>query len=230
MRSVYFACIAALVGASACDTTVGGSTVGVTASSSASSGSGNGGDGAGGAASMGAGASSADGGAGQQGGGGSGSTCNDTGPGEANDTFATATQLSGVDDCDDAKSVSGVINGSDDADWYFFDQTEDVFAVCATDPTRTWSQSAGSSMRVCKYVVCQTGDKPDFDCPNGTSDATSPEPKLLPGCCGTTPFEIGGLLGLDCPGSNDVVTVYLEIDEKDGPAELCNQYTLNYDI
>lgn len=228
MRSLCLVAVVGLLATAACDSTVGGSTVGSTATSAVSSGSGSSGDG--GSASTGAGASSADGGAGQGGGGGAGSTCEDVGPGELNDTFADATELSGVDDCDNPKSVAGTMDGPDDVDWYFFDQTADVFGICATDPTRTWSQDAGGTIRVCKYVACQTGDKPSFDCPDGTTESTSPGPQLLPGCCGTAPFEVGGVLGLDCPGTDDVVTVYLKIDQEDPPEDSCHQYNLAYDI
>ena len=231
MRAISFSLLGVLVAMTgvACESTVGGAPVGATpSSSSATTGVG----GAGAAPSVGGTSSDGGGGAGgsaaQGGGMGGSSTCDDMGPGESNNTEVDATMLSGSDDCDEdpGKTVMGTIDGPTDVDWYFYDQTDDVQVSCKTDPGRTWSQSAGGNMRVCKYVECQEGDPPDFDCPEGTTEDTSPAAR--PGCCGTEPFEIGGLLGLNCSGFEDVVTVYLKIDEQGAAADNCNQYNLNY--
>jgi hypothetical protein len=202
---------------------VGGTTVGATVSASSSSVAATGGSGGVGGAGgqAGAGASAA------SGTGGSGNSCVDAGPGEPNDSVAMGTQLPGLNDCDDeVKSVSGTIDGPNDVDWYFFKQTEDT-ALCQVGPARDFSQSPGGTLRLCKYVDCQTGDPPSISCPSGTTEDVGPAG--LPGCCGSKGFDVDlGFFG--CEGSNDLLNIYMRVDELQPNVNTCNNYNINYNI
>ena len=46
----------------------------------------------------------------------------------------------------------------------------------------------------------------------------------LLGCCGTAGFSIG----INCPGLEDVVRVFLRIDEPTAQPGNCNKYNINY--
>jgi hypothetical protein len=203
---------------------VGGTTVGATASSSSSS------NGAGGASSStGSGGAGAMGGMMAGGGGAGGDSCADQGPGEPNETEATATQLASLNDCDSqAKSVAGTLSGAADVDWYFWVQTEDD-GLCVLDPARDFSQSAGGNLRMCKYVECQDpGASISVSCPGGTTPSMSESG--IPGCCSTAGFEIDlGITGCGITAA-DVVNVYMRIDEPGATADNCNDYNVNYDL
>lgn len=127
----------------------------------------------------------------------------DTGPGEANETESTAHNLGTIGDADgDGGSLTGVLAGVNDKDWYKYTGQDNLGAT--VDPTRT--VSAGDAIRVCKYAQCTTGDE-DFTCPAGTTSATSPDGR--PGCCGSSGFS----LDLNCTGtSSDDATIYVRID------------------
>ena len=158
--------------------------------------------------------------------GGSGgmTNCPDTGPGELNETEATATALADVeDDCDsNFKTVLGVLSGPTDVDWYVYDQLADS-ALCTVDPDRDWSQTSGGQLRVCKFLECQTSQTPSFNCPSNTTADTSPEGR--PGCCGVEPFAFGA----SCVTVGaDLLTVYVRVDEPSSAADNCNEYNLVY--
>ncbi len=183
-------------------------------------------------AQMGAGGSTATGGRGGNGGNGMGGAggmgaCTDQGPGEANETMATATLLAGGSDCP-VLTVAGTLDGPNDVDWYKYVQTDDELG-CSVNPTRKWSQQAGNTMRVCKYLACADNEQqsPDtVDCNNGSTSDTQGG---LDGCCGTTDFDIGvGLFTTSC--TDDLLTVYLRIDEPGAPADTCNGYNMNYEF
>jgi hypothetical protein len=204
---------------------VGGTTVGATSSAS----TGNGGNGA----MAGSGSTTGVGGnggmTGSGGSGGAGNTCSDQGPGEPNDTEATATQLASLNDCDSqAKSVAGTLDGSADVDWYFWVQSEDD-SLCVLDPSRDFSQSSGGNLRMCKFVECQdAGATISVSCPGNTTPAMSTMGRA--GCCATVGFEIDlGITG--CSGSlDDLVNVYMRIDEAAAAADNCNNYNVNFDL
>ncbi|MFP6683319.1 MAG: hypothetical protein VB934_01340 [Polyangiaceae bacterium] len=214
---------AMMLGFACHDGGIGGTTVGATASSS-STGGGAGGEGG------------ASGGMGGQGGASTDAsssmsssmdTCVDQGPGEMNDSPAMATQLAGLNDCDDQKkNVAGTIDGPNDVDWYFFKQTEDT-SFCSVGPHRDFSQTDGGSLRLCKYVDCQTGDPPTITCPTGTTQDAGPAG--LPGCCGTKPFDVDlGFWG--CEGISDLLNIYMRVDDMGSSPSICNNYNINYNL
>lgn len=140
----------------------------------------------------------------------------DTGA-EPNETESEAKNLGTIDDCDGSgDSVSGVLNGPDDVDWYRYDG-QDAFG-CVVGPTR--SVTFMMPARICKYVQCSGGGDPTVTCPAGTTGDTSPGGR--PGCCASDGFEID----IDCPGVDDNTTTYIRIDNPNGGE--CIPYTVAY--
>jgi len=151
-----------------------------------------------------------------------GPACDDTGPGEPNDTEQQAVDLGTIGDCDDlAETVSGVLTGFSDVDWYKF-LGADASAFCAVDPGRTLT--SGNAVTLCKFVQCTDGSAANFDCPNGTTAATSPEGR--PGCCGQAGFELDLTCG-SSPFNADDAMIYLRIEPE---VALCTAYSITYDF
>ncbi len=174
---------------------------------------------AGGAASGGASAGGA--------GGGSGTPdCTDATQTEPNDSAGTAWKLARrkLDDCDTDSvpaTVSGVISGADDVDWYWY-EGDDGLGPCV-DPGRSLTQSE-SGIRICKFLECKVGNT-EFDCPPGTSTA---QHDGRDGCCGTTDFD---LADLNCTGTlDDSANVYIRLDQPGATDATCNAYTLSVDF
>jgi hypothetical protein len=143
----------------------------------------------------------------------SGSVCNDSGPGEPNDSEGSASNLGELDDCDASGGyLDGVLAG-DDVDWYVY-HGGDAFG-CMVDPSREIEADGG--YRVCKFVSCDSGEG-TVTCPAGTSAETSPDGRS--GCCAQQAFE----LTIDCPGLTDSASVYVRVDKP--PAYDCVNYKL----
>ncbi len=147
--------------------------------------------------------------------------CTDPGPGEPNNSLATAFSLPGISDCDgDGTLVKGVLaQGGNDVDWYKYAGSDTT--GCTVDPTR---QLIGSTIRVCKYVQCSNGKPPSFTCPSGTTDDTQGG---FPGCCWTGGQSV--TLSLTCGSTflgSDDATIYMRVDHSGGPG--CESYQLNY--
>ena len=151
--------------------------------------------------------------------------CSDFGPGEPNDTAASAHQLPSIDDKDLFQTwphVCGVLAGKDDVDWYAYNGHDGGGIV---DPGRFFRDS--DSLQVCAFFQCEKStDSPKFSCPDATSSATSPSG--MPGCCGLEPFKVvldclpsGGLFG------KDNATVFLRVRSTDDSAT-CTPYELRY--
>lgn len=145
-----------------------------------------------------------------------GPACNDTGPGETNDTESKAYSLGAIDDCDGSgSSVLGVIAGAGDVDWYKF--TGDDVSFCSVDATR--DLTASEALRICKYAQCVNGTATP-DCPDGTAADTSPDGR--PGCCALQGFS----MGVDCSGLDDDASIYIRIDSLDDAQ--CVSYSLDF--
>ena len=145
--------------------------------------------------------------------------CNDLGVGEPNNTESTAHDLGTIGDSDsEGGSVSGMVAGPMDVDWYKY-LGEDNFGS-VVDPTRTLSSS--HPVRICKFFQCLDNAANDFSCPNGTTDATSPDGR--PGCCGTAGFDVSLSCGSSSLNSDDA-WVYIRIDSQQNQ---CVTYTLGY--
>jgi hypothetical protein len=140
------------------------------------------------------------------------------GPGpDGDDTEASATDLGTIGDCDgDGESVTGVLTGFGDVDWYRYLGDD---GLCVVSPSR--ALVASHAVRLCKYVQCVGGQEPDIECPNGTEAATSPDGR--PGCCGSSGFDLdagcAGLIG------DDSMRIYLSVETEQ---QACVEYTIDY--
>ncbi len=157
------------------------------------------------------------------GGAGGGLDCPNTGLGEPNESEVSAFRLKvdAIDDCDGSgDSVSGVIAGPDDVDWFYYEGDDGI--GCIVDPTRAVVQSV-SGLRLCVFIECLSGTA-EFSCPAPSTSATSPEGR--PGCCHSADFDI---TDLNCTGSLDEhAFVYIRLDQPGGAWDTCNAYTLDY--
>jgi hypothetical protein len=217
----------------ACDDDAGGTTVGATSTAT----TGAGGSGANGGMSSTGGTSSAGGSGGTTSAGGAGGmlNCPEMGPGEPDNTEATATKLADVaDDCDgNGGSVLGTLTGDSDVDWYYYESLNDD-GLCQIDPTRAISQSGMGALELCKYVECVEGGYPNInangnDCLNGSTYDVSPAGR--PGCCGTVGFEIDLPLNPCTMGNgDDHLFVYMKVSEPGAQADNCNQYNITYHL
>lgn len=147
--------------------------------------------------------------------------CNDDGPGEPNDSEATAVDLGTIDDCNGSGStVTGLLFGVADVDWYKY-QGVDTFGIgCSVDPKRTVTSS--DPLTLCKYFQCPDNDE-TFDCPSGTSPATSPDGR--PGCCGDGGFTVGLTCGSSSLNSDDAL-VYIKLETA---VNDCVNYSLSFE-
>lgn len=161
----------------------------------------------------------ATGGAGGTGGGtgGGGGVCDDPGPGEPNDTEATALFLGIITDSDgDGGVFSGVLADGNDADWFSYNGV-DTFGS-EVDPTR--DNFTSGQFRLCLFAECVNGSTLDLECIDGSTAATSPGGR--PGCCKMGPFSLSTF---DCTSSDDDTRVYIRIDQ---PASTCLAYSVTY--
>jgi hypothetical protein len=137
-----------------------------------------------------------------------------TDPGfEPNESESSATDLGAYTDCDGTgTSISAMLDGDSDVDFYFFDGTDE--SGCLVDPTGI----TGAGVRLCLFATCPGAS---VSCSAGQS-ATSPGGHA--GCC--TPS--GGTVTLDvnCSGLSDDSTVYIRVDQPTTNA--CTPYSVDF--
>jgi hypothetical protein len=150
----------------------------------------------------------------------SGTSCMDGAAYEPNESegFAESVAMD-ISDCDsDGNSITGVIAGDGDVDWFSY-SANDQFG-CSVDPTRSFSSSG--MLRVCQFFECKSGTA-EVSCGSGSTPSDSPDGR--PGCCATQTFSAG----INCTGTaSDDTTVYLRVDEPGGGAAVCSSYTVDY--
>lgn len=100
--------------------------------------------------------------------------------GEPNDTEATATAATGVDDCDATQSATGILAGAEE-DWYKYTGTDNLLAC---SPNAKASVDAAGA-EVCVFAQCKSGTT-GVTCAKGTAH-TSPANRS--GCCATGTAE-----------------------------------------
>jgi hypothetical protein len=197
--------------------TSSGGSAGATATGGSGGTAGSGGTGATGG-SGGTAGSAGSGGTGGSGGSGGGVTCNDTGS-EPNDSEAAALTQPQINDCDGSgSSVTGVIAGSGDVDWFKFKGDDDL--LCSVDPYAISSAVSGGA-RLCAFADCG-GVTELKSCKKGVQNSS---PSGLAGCCTTTGTDVA--LEINCPGTpEDNATIYIRIDQPSGNS--CISYTIDY--
>jgi hypothetical protein len=113
--------------------------------------------------------------------------------------------------------IQGVLEGTDDVDWFTYHGADNFGAV--VDPTRT--VTAQGTISVCKYLVCDSDPAATVvPCPQGTNPSLTGSG--IPGCCAT---NVGFTIALDCPGSDDSATVLIQLLTDD---DACVPYSLGY--
>lgn len=147
--------------------------------------------------------------------GGGGLTCND--PNDVPGTEPFAKDLGTITDKDaDGASVTGVVKGSTDVDFYKVVGTDTLGYVI--DPTLT---SSSSGVEMCMFLVCAAGTM-DFQGCSGGSQATSAIGN--PGCCFTAPGTT--TLNYNCKGTaNDTATAFIRMKQT---GNLCLNYSASY--
>lgn len=145
--------------------------------------------------------------------------CEDDGV-EPNESEAGASFLGEINDNDgNGSSVSGVLDGEDDVDWYVYAGDDDIGNI--VDPFR--SISADGGFRFCKFAECPDDSiaETEFPCPEGATEATSPDGR--PGCCAD---DIIHVPDANCPGIDDSMDIYIRVDG--AGADECVGYTVNF--
>jgi hypothetical protein len=132
------------------------------------------------------------------------------------DAEETATDNGDITDNDSQGfTVSGVLSGAADADWYTY-HGADTFGYVA-EPTLTLNEGA---MRVCQFLVCDNGGAAltEVNCPAGSKLALSP--MLRPGCCGETSIKISDF---NCSGQDESATIWIRVDKP--TVDECTNYS-----
>jgi hypothetical protein len=147
--------------------------------------------------------------------------CGDTAH-EPDETEATAQVIPGnYSGCTATLTLSGVVAGATDVDYYRWRGVDDPMCASTYAPTLTLATPA-PALRVCLFVECVDGRGESVDCLQGTSE-TSPTGRT--GCC-----QQGGAtlsLELGCDGGGDTpVDYYARFDQLGGDACLAYRATL----
>lgn len=119
-----------------------------------------------------------------------------------------------TDNDDDYFSVTNVLGGATDADWYYYDAA-DKFGYVA-EPTL---KLVSGAQRMCLFMLCANGNAAmtSVECPEGSQFAISP--MLRPGCCSESSMVIKDL---NCDGQDESAHIWARIDK---PAvDACSDY------
>ncbi len=121
-----------------------------------------------------------------------------------------------TDDDGELFTVSGVLSGATDADWYTF-HGKDTFGYIA-EPTLTLVEGG---LRLCQFLVCDEGGAAltEVTCPEGSKFAISP--MLRPGCCAATGMAIKDF---NCSGQDESATIWIRVDKP--TIDECTNYEL----
>jgi len=128
----------------------------------------------------------------------------------------SATDVGSITDDDSEKfTISGVLSGASDVDWYTY-HGKDTFGYVA-EPTL--SELSGA-LRLCHFLACDNGGaaQTELECPEGTKLALSPQ--LRPGCCAETTFAIKTF---NCPGNDESARMWIRVDK--AAVDACTNYS-----
>jgi hypothetical protein len=116
---------------------------------------------------------------------------------------------------------SSSLSGTDDIDWFVYSCADIVLQE--VDP-RLETDSDGP-FRTCFFLECTAAFKPEFDCPEGTTEETAPI-DFIPGCCVDDASTID-LSNFNCPNTDDEsLNVYIKAEMAEEDA--CIGYTMTY--
>ncbi len=121
-----------------------------------------------------------------------------------------------TDNDNDQFSISGVLSGAADTDWYTYHGSDKAGYVA--EPTLELVQG---NLRLCQFLACDEGGpaQTELTCPEGSKFAISPT--LRPGCCAATSFA---MKDFNCSGAADDVTVWIRVDKP--TVDECTSYEL----
>ncbi|WAS93187.1 hypothetical protein [Nannocystis punicea] len=148
-----------------------------------------------------------------------GPMCMDTGT-EPNESEGESVDLGDQHCKAQPKSFEGVLDGDADVDWFrFFGDFSGN--QCNDDPIAKIVVTADGPLEVCMYADCDISGETDFDCPNGTSMADSPDGR--DGCCGTgsMQYEVNCVSGPD-----ESAAIYVRLQK--APVDACLEYKVDY--
>ena len=140
-------------------------------------------------------------------GGGGGTTCSgDTY--ENNDSFGSPAHLAAITDCDSTgSSLTSVISGSSDVDYYAYSGTDTT--GCVVDPS---AQVDTDGLEVCVIASCKSGIIALAGCSAGSP--ASSLPSNMAGCCAQGTIEVKP--DVSCSGSDDSMDILMRVREPSG--------------
>jgi hypothetical protein len=145
---------------------------------------------------------------------------------DAGDDAFLATYLGEVESPDGCGSVvGGVINGSDDEDWYYYHGTDSLLGFVT--PTREWNH--GQDLRICSYVACDNDtEDPGVTCGEGSGAHVSA--RGLQGCCSygtSSAFDMTYCCTTWCSGADDA-HIYFSVSAPSAEADACIDYEIGW--
>jgi hypothetical protein len=141
---------------------------------------------------------------------------------EPNGREGTALKLPSSNDCDGhGDKTTGMLAGSDDADWHWYEGYD--VGYCYVNPTVTL-ETQDPSVRVCTFFDCVDDAETTVECPSGSTPETSPEGRK--GCCaGAGELKVRGV---DCEWTAyEDIDVFIRVDRTDRAAT-CVEYAFSY--
>jgi hypothetical protein len=167
----------------------------------------------------------AGGGSGQGGGAGQGAAC-DEDLNEPNDAALQARLVPGADgdgvmsDCDDEDSLSGLLDGPDDADWFFFAGKDDVCVEFGDNIGPHASlEVAGASAEVCIFVQPKA-EAGALACDEDSEPSDELAGQGYTGCCGAAEAR----LTFGSSDTTDEGDVRIKVSKLSGA--ICGGYSL----
>jgi hypothetical protein len=121
-----------------------------------------------------------------------------------------------TDNDDDAFTISGILGGAEDTDWYTY-HGKDTFGYIVEPKVNLLA----GGLRLCQFLVCDAGGaaQSEVTCPAGTKFAISPN--LRPGCCAATTFQV---TEFNCTGQDESATIWIRVDQP--LVDACTDYEI----
>lgn len=143
-------------------------------------------------------------------------------PADQGDTPAAAKTLPDLDDgVDDSLPLRGVLNGSDDEDFFVVKMNDTAGGVL-----HPYMTSKTSGVEICMFPQCASDPaKTDFSsCRKGTL-IDKAGPNGMSGCCSASPGELEVQAGCSGFGLNDSLKVFIRVKQS---ANKCTSYEVGY--
>ena len=121
-----------------------------------------------------------------------------------------------TDNDDDAVTITGILGGAEDTDWYSY-HGKDTFGYIVEPKVNLLA----GGLRLCQFLVCDEGGaaQSEVTCPAGSKFAISPN--LRPGCCAATSFQV---TEFNCTGQDESATIWIRVDQP--VVDACTDYEI----